>query len=223
MQERQVTVGGRTHFLPDPFVLIATQNTLDTEGVFHLGEAQVDRFLMMIEQGYPSGDEEKRMLALTTGPLRAEVEQVAEPATVLAMQRLAREVPVVPAVRDFALAIVRGSRPGETEAVEELAGVIRLGASPRAAQALLLSAKVMALARGRRHVTRQDVADVAEPVMAHRILLDFRARAQGVDFLQILRSLIAGARRRTVPPVSRWTRELLKTEYHPTDPASVEA
>ena len=210
MQERQVTVGGRTYFLPDPFILIATQNTLDTEGVFHLGEAQVDRFLMMIEQGYPSGDEEKRMLALTTGPLRADVEQVAEPATVLAMQRLAREVPVVPAVRDFALAIVRGSRTGEAEAVEELVGVIRLGASPRAAQALLLSAKVMALARGRRHVTRQDVADVAEPVMAHRILLDFCARAQGVDFRQILRSLIAVARRRTVPDVSRWTRELLK-------------
>jgi MoxR-like ATPase len=105
---------------------------------------------------------------------------------------------------------VRGSRPGEAEAVDEAAGAIRLGASPRAAQALLLSAKVMALARGRRHVTRQDVADVAEPVMAHRILLDFRARARGADFRQILRSLLAGARRRTVPKVSRWTRELLK-------------
>jgi len=210
MQERQVTVAGQTHFLPEPFILVATQNTLDTEGVFNLGEAQIDRFLMMIEQGYPAAAEEKQMLAQTTGTLQASPERVASPETVQAMQRLAREVPVVPSVRDFALAVVRGSRPGESEAAADVTGSVRLGASPRAAQALLLAGKVLALARGRRHVTRQDVADVVEPVMAHRVLMDFRARAEGIGHAQILDALVARAQAMGVPKVSRWTRELLK-------------
>jgi MoxR-like ATPase len=212
MQERQVTVGGQTYFLPEPFILVATQNTLDTEGVFNLGEAQIDRFLMMIEQAYPSGDEEKLMLAQTTGTRQAAAERVTGPDTILAMQRLAREVPVVPSVRDFALAIVRGSRPGESQSAPEVEGVVRLGASPRAAQALLLAGKVLALARGRQHVSRQDVIDVAEPVMAHRVLMDFRARAKGLSHAQILKALIARAQQMGVPKVSRWTRELLRTE-----------
>jgi len=211
MQERQVTVGGRTHFLPEPFILVATQNTLDTEGVFHLGEAQIDRFLMMIEQSYPTAEAEKQMLAQTTGTRQLAVERVTGPETILAMQRLARDVPVVPSVRDFALAIVRGSRPGEHEAAPEVAGVVRLGASPRAAQALLLAGKVLALARGRQHVARQDVVDVAEPVMAHRILMDFRARAEGLSHTKLIGALIARAQEMNVPKVSRWTRELLRT------------
>ena len=210
MQERQVTVGGRTYFLPEPFILVATQNTLDTEGVFNLGEAQIDRFLMMIEQSYPTGDEEKRMLAQTTGTRQVAAERVAGPQTILAMQRLAREVPVVPSVRDFALAIVRGSRPGQSQAAPEVEGVVRLGASPRAAQALLLAGKVLALARGRQHVTRQDVIDVAEPVMVHRVLIDFRARAGGLSHADILKALIARAQGMSIPKVSRWTRELLR-------------
>ena len=211
MQERQVTVGGQTHFLPEPFILVATQNTLDTEGVFHLGEAQIDRFLMMIEQGYPSAAEEKQMLAQTTGAWEAAAERVAGPEAILAMQQLAREVPVVPSVRDFALAIVRGSRPGEAEAAREVEGNVRLGASPRAGQALLMAGKVLALARGRRHVTRRDMADVVRPVMAHRVLMDFRARAEGVGPAQILDALVARAEASRIPRVSRWTRELLKT------------
>jgi len=211
MQERQVTVAGHTHFLPRPFALVATQNTLDTEGVFPLGEAQIDRFMVQIDQRYPTQAEEKRMLALTTGMAAGGPEQVAEPSTVLAMQRLAREVPVVPAVRDFALAIVRGSRPGEPQASAQAERTVRLGASPRAAQALLLVGKVLALARGRRHVAVADVADVAEPVMAHRILLDFRARAEGADHRTLLASLVAEAHERTMPKLSRWTRQALRT------------
>jgi MoxR-like ATPase len=210
MQERQATVGGHTHRLPDPFILIATQNTLDTEGVFPLGEAQLDRFLMMIDQGYPTAADEKLMLAATTGTRQCRPEQVTGPETVLAMQRLAREVPVVPSVRDSALAIVRGSRPGETEAVPGLAGRIRLGASPRATQSLLLAGKVLALARARRHLTRQDIADVAEGVMAHRLLVDFHAAAEGLTARQVLAALIAHAREMASPKVSRWTRELLR-------------
>ena len=129
MQERQVTAGGQTHFLPRPFVLIATENSLDTEGVWSLGEAQVDRFMMSIEQHYPAEGEERRMIHLTTGAARAEVSPVTTPREVLGMQRLARDVPVVPSVRDFALDIVRASRPGEAGAAPQAAGSVRLGAS----------------------------------------------------------------------------------------------
>ena len=211
MQERQVSISGQTYYLPKPFFLVATQNTLDTEGVFNLGEAQVDRFLMMIEQGYPQMDEEKRMVGLTTGARRAEAVRVTGPETILGMQRMAREVPVVPAVKAFTLAVVRASRPGEKDADPKVERVIRLGASPRAAQALLLSSKVLALARGRRHVTREDVVEMVRPVMAHRVLVDFRARAEGISHDQILESLIARARKMSVPEVSRWTREMLRT------------
>ena len=211
MQERQVSVGGQTYFLPEPFFLVATQNTLDTEGVFNLGEAHVDRFLMMIEQGYPTSDDEKRMVDITTGVHRAQARSVTDPETILGMQRIAREVPVVPAVKDFALAVVRSSRPGEKDVAPAVKGVIRLGASPRAAQGLLLSSKVLALARGRRHVTRQDVVDVVRPVMAHRVLVDFRARAEGITHDQILEALIDRARRLSVPEVSHWTREMLRS------------
>jgi MoxR-like ATPase len=210
MQERQVTSAGQTFFLPRPFTLIATENTLDHEGVWHLGEAQVDRFLMSIEQNYPDREAERRMLQQTTGSDQAAIQQVATPETVLAMQALAREVPVVPSVRDFALTIVRASRPGEAGAARQANEVVRLGASPRAAQSLLLSAKVIALARGRTHVTRQDVIDIVEPVMTHRLLIDARAVAAGCGRRELIASLVEAASARNISNASRWVRELLR-------------
>ena len=210
MQERQVTAGGQTSHLPKPFTLIATENTLDTEGIWRLGEAQVDRFMMSIEQAYPGADEERRMLCQSTGSYEPRVERVTTPETVLAMQALAREVPVVPSVRDFALAVVRASRPGEKDSPTGLSESVRLGASPRAAQALLLGAKVTALARGRGHVTRQDVVDVAVPVLTHRLLIDFRAQADGLNRIDLINSLLDAAQQRTMPDVSRWTRDVLQ-------------
>jgi MoxR-like ATPase len=212
MQERQVSIGGHTYFLPSPYILVATQNTLDTEGTWALGEAQTDRFMMSVEQEYPRDHEEKLMIQLTTGSTRPTAETVTSPEMVLAMQRLAKEVPVVPSVRDFALAIVRGSRPDSEDAVDLAKRNIRLGASPRAAQALLLGGKVTALARGRTHVTRDDIINVAKPVMAHRLLMDFRAQAEGGTYREVLDSLIARAEEKTLPRLSRWTRELLKAQ-----------
>ena len=211
MQERQVTVGGQTYFLPKPFTLIATENTLDTEGIWRLGEAQVDRFMMSIEQHYPRDEDERRILYQSTGSFQPQVEQVTTPEIVLAMQALAREVPVVPSVRDFTLAVVRASRPGEPEYPLKLQGSVRLGASPRAAQALLLGGKVTALARGRGHVTRQDVIDVAVPVLTHRLLIDFRAAADGLNRTELIGLLLDAARQNTMPKVSRWTRDVLRT------------
>lgn len=210
MQERQVTAGGQTYFLPKPFTLIATENTLDTEGIWRLGEAQVDRFMMSIEQNYPAAEEERRMLLQSTGSYQTEVQQVASPEIVLAMQALARDVPVVPSVRDFALSVVRASRPCEEGKPESPSETIRLGASPRASQALLLGAKVTALARGRRHVTRQDVIDVAPPVLTHRLLINYRAEAEGLKRTTLIESLLETARRQTMPAVPRFTQNVLK-------------
>jgi MoxR-like ATPase len=212
MQELQVSVGGKTYFVPKPYIIVATQNTLDTEGTWQLGEAQTDRFMLAIEQEYPATGEERRMLMQTTGSTQPAAEQVATPETVLRMQRLAKEVPVVPSVKDFAVSIVRASRPETFEAVDEARRTVRLGASPRAAQALLLGGKVTALARGRTHVTREDVISVARPVMAHRLLMDFRAQAEGHTYRGVLDSLIERAEQKTLPRMSRWTRELLKEQ-----------
>jgi len=211
MQEKQITMGGETYRLPEPFILVATQNTLDTEGTFMLGEAQVDRFLMMIEQDYPSSPEEKAILYSTTGTFKPEVQAVTNPQTIIAMQNLAKEVPVVPSVKEFALHLVRSSRPQcKDEVAKEAADNVRLGASPRATQALIRLAKVIALARGHQHVSKQDVIEVAEPVMAHRLLVDFRAQARGHDCKYVLKALVKNAKEQTVPKVSMWTRDILK-------------
>jgi len=208
MQERQITVGGQTYRLPKPFVLIATQNTVESEGVWPLGEAQADRFMLCIEQFYPDEDAEGRMLDATTGLQRLKTTKITDPETVLAMQNLAREVPVVPSVKQFALSIVRASRPGSDLGGGHTAD-IRLGASPRAAQAILMGAKVLALARGRTHVSKSDVIEIAPSVLTHRLMIDFRAQAQGRDARYIVERILQQARRRAVPDVSAWTRELL--------------
>jgi MoxR-like ATPase len=210
MQERQVTIGGQSYFMPKPFVLVATQNTLDSEGVWPLGEAQSDRFMMRIEQTYPDEASEGTMLDQTTGVRKTAANQQTTPEAVIAMQEFAREVPVVPSVKDFALEIVRASRPGQPGEVQEATRDIRLGASPRAAQAMILGAKVLALARGRKHVTKEDVIEVARPVMAHRMILDFKAQAQGRDPHQVLETLLSAMKQKSIPQVSFWTRELLK-------------
>jgi MoxR-like ATPase len=164
---------------------------------------------MSIEQDYPDADAEKKVTWATTGSQKYDARAVGDPETVLAMQRLAREVPVVPSVKDFAVAIVRASRPKAKEVAELAERSVRLGASPRAAQALLLGAKVTALARGRSHVTRQDVIDVTEPVMAHRLLMDLRAQAEGRKPKEVINALIEKAFSRAFEDVSVWTKELL--------------
>lgn len=209
MQERQVTMGGNTHFLPRPFVLVATQNTLESEGVWPLGEAQADRFMMSIQLNYPTSLEEREILCRTTGGVQPNLKTILDAEALLAMQHLAERVPVVPSVRDFALAIVRASRVTEPEAPEEIRRAVRLGASPRTSQSLLRAAKVMALARGRTHASRQDVIDVAEPVLRHRLILDFRAQAEGRGFDYVFTRLLSAAMERTQPQVSRWTRPFL--------------
>jgi MoxR-like ATPase len=216
MQEKQITMGGQTYFLPKPFMIVATQNTLDHEGVFMLGEAQVDRFIMMIEQDYPTESEERAIVRSTTGTYRPEIRAVTDPQTILAMQALAQEVPVVPSVKAFAMSIVRSSRPKEASTCRAVVDNVRLGASPRATQALIKLAKVIALSCGRRHVTKQDIMEVAYPVLAHRLLVDFRAQAKGRDGKYVIKAMLRDAVANTVPKGSIWMRDVLKIEKQAT-------
>ena len=210
MQEKQVTMGGHKYILPKPFILIATQNSLDTEGVWPLGEAQSDRFMFSIEQGYPTYEEEKRILQATTGTFNQEVKAVSNPEEIIEMQRLAEDVPVVPSVKEFALLVVRASRPGEPDAADASNKTVRLGAGPRASQAMLAGAKVRALSQGRSYVSKQDIIAVAVPVLAHRLQLDFRAKAEGRDHQYVLKKLFEKAQEKERPDLNMWAKELLK-------------
>jgi MoxR-like ATPase len=197
MHERQVTLGGQLYRLPSPFLVIATRNSLETDGVWRMPEAQIDRFLASIELNYITEDEEVELLRRTTGTERAEVRTVLGPNELLAMQKLVTYVPVAPTIQHFALAIIRGSRPG-AEVADDPAASIRLGGSPRAAQAILLGAKVFALVRGRCYVTSEDVLAMASPVLEHRLVLDMRASAAGLKPAAVVAELVQAARRRLV-------------------------
>ncbi|PCJ58612.1 MAG: AAA family ATPase [Planctomycetota bacterium] len=210
MQEHQVTVGGKTYYLPKPFSLIATLNSLDTEGVWDLGEAQADRFMMSIPLEYPDEDEEREIIEKTTGFGRHKVKAVTDPETVLAMQQLAKSVPVIPSVQKFAMSIVRLTRPEEAECPAEVKRTVRLGASTRAVQSLIRGSKVLALARGRQYVTRQDIEFLMGPVLNHRLLLDYRAQAFGYDIEDVLKAVCKAAWERSLPSVSKWTNQILK-------------
>ena len=198
MHEHQVTVGGRTFPLPDPFLVVATKNSMETEGVWRMPEAQIDRFMLMVELPYPDEEGEVELLRRTTGADARQLATVLDPATLVRMRQLALRVPVVPAVKRFAVDIVRASRPG-AGAPADLEPVIRLGASPRAAQCLLRGAKVLALLQDRTHVTREDVRRMAVPVLAHRLMLDFRAVSRGVKTREVVARIVAEADAKRLP------------------------
>ena len=189
MQEHHVTVAGARHDLPTPFHVLATQNPLEQEGAYPLPEAQLDRFLMQIDVGYPDRAAERRILIETTGAS----ESVARPAMsaddLLAAQRLVRRAPVGESVVEGILDLVRAARPEGGDA--EFAKSISWGPGPRAAQALTLAARARALVDGRLAPSRADVAALAEPGLKHRMALTFSARAEGVTLTQIIARLVA--------------------------------
>ena len=160
-------------------------------------EAQIDRFMIGIEMKYPTETEEIELIDRTTGNRVLEAQQILAPQVILEMQAFAKAVLVVPSLKRFALEIVRFSRPGDG-APSELGQLIRMGASPRAAQAIILGAKVLALVRGRLYVTRKDIKSMALPVLEHRIVLDFRAASAGLTAHLGLSSTSSDAR---TPPV----------------------
>ena len=177
MQERTVSYAGATHRLPEPFFVLATQNPLEQAGTYPLPEAQLDRFLLQIRVDYPDEDEERAILAATTGRADASVDPVMDGEALLALQRLAREVHVGEDLLTWITRLVRATRP-QTSTITEVREWLRWGAGPRAGQSLVLAAKARALLDGRLAATREDVRVLAVPVLRHRLLLSFAAEAE---------------------------------------------
>ncbi len=190
MQERRVSVAGHYHPLPAPFHVLATQNPLEQEGTYPLPEAQLDRFLMQIDVGYPDFDAERRMLAATTGAHQEEASAVLGPEDLMAAQRLIRRVPVGESVVEGILTLVRSGRP-ESSDVPEVRSHVAWGPGPRASQALMLAAKARAVMDGRLSPSLDDVLALASPVLKHRMALNFGARAEGVTLDDVIRRLTA--------------------------------
>ena len=185
MQEGRVSVAGHYHPLPNPFHVLATQNPLEQEGTYPLPEAQLDRFLMEIDVGYPDPEAERTMLIATTGPEEGSPVQVMTGEELRAAQRLVRHVPVSDGVVDAILDLVRRCRP-ESSDVAEVTEHVAWGPSPRAAQSLMLATRARAVLEGRLSPSVDDVVALAPPVLRHRMALDFSARADGVTIAQVI-------------------------------------
>src|SRR5499427_8621257 len=193
MQEYQVTVNGVRYELDRPLFVLATQNPIEQEGTYPLPEAQLDRFMFNVVIDYPSAAEEHSILASTTGDREPSIEAVAAAAEIEAMRHLVRDIPAASNVVDYALRIVRGTRPagGSSDfAPPVVRQWVKWGAGPRAGQALVLGAKARALLEGRSAAAPDDVRAVAPPVLRHRILLNFQAEADGVGADQIVVRLL---------------------------------
>jgi MoxR-like ATPase len=190
MQERRITAAGITYDLPQPFLVLATQNPIEQEGTYPLPEAQLDRFMFCVHVGYPSAEEEVKILLDTTRDLKWEVDRLLGADGILQFQHLVRQVPVSPHVAGYAAALIRASRPGTPEAPSWLNGFVRFGAGPRAGQYLLLAAKSHALLNGDGNVSCADVRAYALPVLRHRIFTSFAAAAEGVDSDEVVRRLL---------------------------------
>ncbi len=180
MQERTVTVANHSYPLPPPFMVMATQNPIEMEGTYPLPEAQLDRFLFKVNVTPPSAAELVEILNRTTGEQEPQVEQVADGAAVLAMAALVRQVPAASPVADYAARLVLATHPNDPSAPEAVRRFVRYGASPRAAQALILGGKVTALLAGRYNVALADLRAVALAALRHRVLLNFEAQAESV-------------------------------------------
>ncbi len=191
MQEHTVSYGGKTHELPEPFFVLATQNPLEQAGTYPLPEAQLDRFLLHIRVDYPSEAEERRILAETTGRSRGRLEACMQGVDVLALQTLTREVHVGEDLLHWITALVRATRPiGSVH--KEVTEWVRWGAGPRAGQAIVLAAKARALLNGRFAATREDVRALAAPALRHRLLLSFAAEAERRTPDDVVALLLAG-------------------------------
>src|SRR5262245_54574173 len=193
MQERQVTVGGQRHKLPDPFFVLATQNPIEQEGTYPLPEAQQDRFMFNIYVDYPEEEEEFRIVEMTTSPHVPKLDRVLSSTDILEMQDIVRKVPVAPYVIRYAMKFARLTRKGsrvnagvntqrkvDTEIPDFVRDYVTWGAGPRASQFLILAAKARAVLHGRYYVSSEDVRAVAAPVLRHRIITNFNAEADGV-------------------------------------------
>ncbi len=190
MQELQVTAGGQAHYLNPPFFVLATQNPVEQEGTYPLPEAQLDRFMFEIGVSYPSLAEEKEIVAQTTSNYDPKLEEIMDNEQILAFQGLVRRVPAAPYVVEYAVSLARASRPDDETAPDFVRHYVEWGAGPRASQYLILGARARALLRGRYAATIEDVRALAEPVLRHRILVNFRGQAEDHGSVSLIRQLL---------------------------------
>jgi MoxR-like ATPase len=192
MQERTVTSGNSTYSLDTPFLVMATQNPIEMEGTYPLPEAQLDRFLMKILVSYPSREDLSRIVDVTTKQDEVDVMQVMDRAQIADLKAVCKHVIVAPHVQDYAIEIVMATQPGSNSAPAITNRYIRYGSSPRGAQALVECGRVLALMRGRLHLSLDDVRAVAPAVLRHRIILNFDAHADGENTETILDRILSG-------------------------------
>jgi MoxR-like ATPase len=193
MQERRVTVGTVTHTLPDPFQVFATRNPIEQEGTYPLPEAQLDRFLLEIHVEYPSETEEREIARRTTSADVGTVPRVLSTAEVRALQSLVPRIPVTDAAVSLAVALGRATRPaaaGGGSGVKQVDEYVRFGAGPRGSQALVLAAKARAALRGEAAADVDDVKALVNPVLRHRLVMSYRAEAEGVRDTDVLKSVL---------------------------------
>ena len=190
MQERQVTVGGERHRLPDPFFVLATQNPIEQEGTYPLPEAQLDRFMLNILVDYPDAEEEFNIVRLTTSNFKPQVTKILSGADILGLQEIVRKVPVADHVSRYAVRLARMTRRGKDEVPDFIRDYVSWGAGPRASQYLVLAGKARAVLHGRYYVSTDDIKMVAGPVLRHRIVTNFNAEAEGLKPDDIVQRLI---------------------------------
>ena len=189
MQERQVTIAGIAHQVPEPFVVMATQNPIETEGTYPLPEAQVDRFMMKVLVDYPTEEEEFVIAERVTGP-QVEVNAVADTLALAALQRACRQVFVDPALMMYAVKLVGATRRPEQHGLGDSAKYITYGASPRATIGLIEGARALAMLRGRRYVLPEDMADLVPDVLRHRVVLSYEALAENISADDIVQRVL---------------------------------
>jgi MoxR-like ATPase len=194
MQEHRVTVAKQQYTLSEPFFVLATQNPLEMEGTYPLPEAQLDRFFFKVDVPFPSEDELIAIMDRTTGAERVTVKPAASGADILAMQALARDVPIASHVMAYAVRILRATHPDTEAAPELVTKYVRYGGSPRGAQAIVLGSKIHALLDGRFNVAFSDVQAVAPPALRHRIILNFEGEAEGISTDSVVRAILAETR-----------------------------
>jgi MoxR-like ATPase len=187
MQERQVTIGDKTYALPQPFIVMATQNPIEQEGTYPLPEAQIDRFMLMVKVGYPSRDEERKIMDRMTAPEPLKAEQVVSPGELLDARKIIGQVYVDEKVKDYIVEVVFATREPAKHGLKDLAPLIEFGASPRASIALNLAARAHAFLRRRGYVTPEDVKAVGPDVLRHRLVLTYEADAEEVTAEQVVR------------------------------------
>jgi MoxR-like ATPase len=194
MQERAVTVAGQTHPLPNPYFVLATQNPIEQEGTYPLPEAQLDRFMVELRVGYPTREEEERIVVATTGTGTGKVAPVLRGDELVALQQLVRRLPAPPTLVSAAVRLARATRPGGEEATPEITRFVRWGAGPRASQFLVLGAKARAALAGRPVPDLDDLRDTALSVLRHRMVLNFQGEAEGVTIESLLAPVLRGVR-----------------------------